>query len=127
MTKNYLPANTNQAVALIRPSQSIFPSGLVNRFLRLGDSQQRMREKVVQAVQANLSLGTLSDLTLVIPPESVVGKLYNSGLAQIDANWLANDQRIGTLATLRDTLLPRLISGALRLPEAELQIEEAIA
>ena len=117
MTKDYLPANTNQAVALIRPLQSIFPSGLVNRFLRLGDSQQRMREKVVQAVQANLSLGALSDLMLVVPPESVVGRLYNSGLSQIDANWLANDQRIKTLATLRDTLLPRLISAALRLPE----------
>ena len=32
-----------------------------------------------------------------------------------------------TLATLRDTLLPRLISGQLRLPEAEGQMTEAIA
>jgi type I restriction enzyme S subunit len=30
-----------------------------------------------------------------------------------------------TLATLRDTLLPRLISGQLRLPEAQSQLEEA--
>ena len=29
-----------------------------------------------------------------------------------------------TLATLRDTLLPRLISGQLRLPEAEVSVEE---
>ena len=29
-----------------------------------------------------------------------------------------------TLATLRDTLLPRLISGQLRLPEAEATFEE---
>jgi type I restriction enzyme S subunit len=32
-----------------------------------------------------------------------------------------------TLAQLRDTLLPRLISGKLRLPEAETQIADAIA
>ena len=32
-----------------------------------------------------------------------------------------------TLATLRDTLLPRLISGQLRLPEAEAQLADAIA
>ena len=32
-----------------------------------------------------------------------------------------------TLAALRDTLLPRLISGQLRLPEAETILEEAIA
>jgi type I restriction enzyme S subunit len=30
-----------------------------------------------------------------------------------------------TLATLRDTLLPRLISGQLRLPDAEALAEEA--
>jgi hypothetical protein len=30
-----------------------------------------------------------------------------------------------TFANLRDTLLPRLISGQLRLPEAEAMIEEA--
>ena len=29
------------------------------------------------------------------------------------------------LATLRDTLLPRLISGQLRLPEAEAMLEDA--
>ena len=32
-----------------------------------------------------------------------------------------------TLATLRDTLLPRLISGQLRLPDAEAMVEEAAA
>ena len=117
MTNYHLPANTNQAVALIRPLQHIFPSGLINRFLRLGTSQQQMHEKVVQAVQANLSLGTLSDLKVVVPPQEVVNKLFASGLAQIDACWLANDQRVRTLATLRDTLLPRLISGQLRLPK----------
>ena len=127
MTKDYLPANTNQAVALVRPRPSVFPSGLVNRFLRLSESQQTMVEKVVQAVQANLSLGTLSDLKVVVPAESVVVKLYESGLAQIDVSWTANDQRVRTLATLRDTLLPRLISGQLRLPEAHAAAEEALA
>jgi type I restriction enzyme, S subunit len=127
MTKDYLPANTNQAVALVRPLPSVFPSGLINRFLRLNESQQKMSEKVVQAVQANLSLGTLSDLKVVVPPESVVVKLYESGLAQVDASWTANDQRVRTLSTLRDTLLPRLISGALRLPEAQAAAEDALA
>ena len=84
-----------------------------------------MGEKVVQAVQANLSLGTLSDLKLVVPPEAVVGTLYESGLAQIDASWVANEQRVRTLATLRDTLLPRLISGQLRLPEAQALVAAA--
>jgi type I restriction enzyme S subunit len=51
--------------------------------------------------------------------ESIAGAL----LSTIDIN-LATAQ---TLATLRDTLLPRLISGQLRLPEAQAAAEEALA
>lgn len=35
--------------------------------------------------------------------------------------------RMSSLAELRDTLLPRLISGKLRLPEAQAQLEDALA
>ncbi|PZO19969.1 MAG: restriction endonuclease subunit S [Burkholderiales bacterium] len=38
-----------------------------------------------------------------------------------------NEQQAQTLATLRDTLLPRLISGQLRLPETAQTIEETLA
>ena len=37
------------------------------------------------------------------------------------------EQQAQTLATLRDTLLPRLISGQLRLPEAQAAAAEALA
>ena len=36
-----------------------------------------------------------------------------------------NNLRIQTLATMRDTLLPRLISGQLRIPEALEELEAA--
>lgn len=41
--------------------------------------------------------------------------------------WIANALQAQTFTNLRDTLLPRLISGQLRLPEAQHQIEEATA
>ncbi len=125
MTEDYLPANTNQAVALIRPNQNIFPSGLIYQFLRRAESQMLMGERVVQAVQANLSLGSLSDMKATIPPEATVIKLYSAGLAQIDDAIAHHRQQAQTLAILRDTLLPRLISGQLRLPEAEAVLQEA--
>ena len=37
-----------------------------------------------------------------------------------------NESESRTLAELRDTLLPKLISGELRVPEAERQIEAAL-
>lgn len=51
---------------------------------------------------------------LVLGPESI-GALVQS-----------NRQRAATLADLRDTLLPRLISGQLRIPEAQEAVEEAL-
>jgi type I restriction enzyme, S subunit len=38
-----------------------------------------------------------------------------------------NQKQAQTFANLRDTLLPRLISGQLRLPEAQAAAEEAVA
>jgi type I restriction enzyme S subunit len=38
----------------------------------------------------------------------------------------ANRNNSQTLANLRDTLLPKLLSGELRVPEAEKQVEEVV-
>jgi type I restriction enzyme S subunit len=126
VTEDIIPANTNQAVALIRPIQQKLPSGLIRRFLQRNDSKQHMGERVVQAVQANLSLGSLSDMAVVVPPEAVVGKLYALAFEHIDTSKNNNMRQIKTLTNLRDTLLPRLISGQLRLPDAEAAIAEVV-
>lgn len=127
MTDDFIPANTNQAVALVRPEFNGFPSGFISHFLRLSGSKAQMGERVVQAVQANLSLGSLSNMRLVIPPADVVKKLHEVVFGVIESSKSANQRRIRTLTQLRDTLLPRLISGQLRLPEAEAQIEAVCA
>lgn len=119
VTEDIIPANTNQAVALIRPIPKNLPSGLIRRFLQLSDAKQKMGERVVQAVQANLSLGSLSDMAVVVPPQEVVSQLYDFGFATIDNSKNNNLRHMRTLSSLRDSLLPRLISGQLRLPEAE--------
>ena len=41
-------------------------------------------------------------------------------------SWIANEQQAQTLTQLRDTLLPKLISGQLRLPEAEELLAEEL-
>lgn len=38
-----------------------------------------------------------------------------------------NERRVQTLSSVRDTLLPRLVSGQLRLPEAQEQVENALS
>lgn len=64
---------------------------------------------------------TVSDLKRlqVIKPEKAVLEHFDSVVAPIHNRMFNNEQMAQTLATLRDTLLPRLISGQLRLPEAD--------
>ena len=57
-------------------------------------------------------------LKVVVPSDEVLG-CFGEIVSALRARIFANSQQAQTLATLRDTLLPRLISGQLRLPEAE--------
>lgn len=60
---------------------------------------------------------------LAVPSESVA-LAFGSIVRPIQQKTADNHAQAQTLATLRDTLLPRLISGQLRLPEVEAPIEE---
>ena len=64
-------------------------------------------------------------LPAIIPDESVISAFTN--LAEpLFARLVANEQQAQTLAQLRDTLLPKLISGQLRLPEAQVLLAEEL-
>ena len=45
--------------------------------------------------------------------------MFEKVVAPLDERVIVNEGHLRTLAALRETLLPRLISGQLRLPEAE--------
>jgi len=72
---------------------------------------------------------TVADLKRlhIAKPNFDVLKQFDSLVGPIHQRVFANEQQAQTLATLRDTLLPRLISGQLRLPEAEALLEDACA
>ncbi|HRQ56777.1 MAG TPA: restriction endonuclease subunit S [Azoarcus taiwanensis] len=61
-----------------------------------------------------------------IPPDGVL-ESFHEVAAPLFAKVAHNQRQAQTLATLHDTLLPRLISGQLRSPEAEVESLEAIA
>ena len=60
----------------------------------------------------------------LLPPEPVVSA-FEDIARPLFGRIVENERQAQTLATLRDTLLPRLISGQLRLPQAEEAIAEA--
>lgn len=62
----------------------------------------------------------------VVMPDAVVIQAFEDIASPLDESIEMNEQKLRTLTQLRDTLLPRLISGQLRLPEAEALVEEAL-
>jgi len=70
------------------------------------------------SVLTNLSKGRFSQLKIQSPPASLRSS-YNTLVGPLFERILLNDKESGILAALRDTLLPKLISGELRVPDAE--------
>ena len=70
----------------------------------------------IGGVRQSLSYDDLSSIEVIIPSENAVeefNNLYNQMKKTIKANKLENSH----LSTLRDTLLPRLMSGEIEVPE----------
>lgn len=61
----------------------------------------------------------------VLPSNEILAEFENM-VSELYLKIHANTQQTQTLATLRDTLLPRLISGQLRLPDAAAALTEAV-
>lgn len=64
----------------------------------------------------------VANLSCIIPTDEVL-RAFNSVTAELLRKITKNQQQAQVIANLRDTLLPRLISGQLRLPE----VEQAVA
>ncbi len=110
--ESLLPANTNQAIAIVRPKQTIPPAFLMMT-MQAAAFREELHSNVVHAVQANLSLGVLSRARTVVPPEERLLRLFVP-IADLTTRVSSTRAESRTLATLRDALLPKLISGELR-------------
>ena len=66
----------------------------------------------------NLNTGILGSVPVVLPPSHLLAAFEDLASATEEQR-SRNASMAETLATLRDTLLPRLISGQIRMPEAE--------
>ena len=64
-------------------------------------------------------------MPFLLPSESVQSA-YSAVVSSFIERGNSNVFQAQTLTTLRDTLLPRLISGQLRLPEAKAAIKESL-
>ena len=117
--ESILPANTNQAVAIIRPDTTkVTPSYLYSFFIGNWHNDYYSK-RVQQAVQANLSLTTIKSLPIPVMNEDEMSK-YNELVSPLFALMKSNEAENRTLAQIRDNLLPKLMSGEMDVSDIDL-------
>ena len=108
------PANTNQAVGIIRANQhNISPYFLYSFFIGNWHNDYYSK-RIQQAVQANLSLGTIKSLPILIPDNSNMEK-YTNVIEPIFKQMKQLENENKKLSNLRDTLLPKLMNGEIEI------------
>lgn len=118
-----LPANTNQALAIIRCADLDFVTYLLAT-VRSPLFQNFNSGRVVQTAQANVSLSILKSAPILVPPKSLCSKfqaLAEPILRFVDVLASKNEN----LRTTRDFLLPKLISGEVSVDATE-EAQEAV-
>lgn len=109
--KSVLPANTNQAVGIIRLTKEnqkyvqyvfycIFDPAMQNKLKGIN----------AQSIQKNLTLPNLGNIPIAVPDDKTLEE-FNSQVIPIFRKQLVNSQQIETLTTQRNTLLPLLMTG----------------
>ena len=62
----------------------------------------------------------------VVVPTADLANAFYEHVDPLLQKMSANERESGTLALTRDLLLPKLLSGEIRLPDAEKAVEEAL-
>ena len=111
----------------IRPrAGSAYPSFLIELLLSPWMRAEIERRTDVGTILDALNVRSIPSLQFMLPTPAVLS-LAEQTLRPLRASMESNFARSAQLAKLRDTLLPRLISGKLRLPEVKEQAEHALA
>ncbi|WP_215397070.1 restriction endonuclease subunit S [Rheinheimera oceanensis] len=82
-----------------------------------------LEARMAGTTQKYLSLKALREIAIIEPAKPVT-QAFSEFVKPIFEKIHQNRTSVQTLSTVRDTLLPRLISGQLRLPEAEAALAE---
>jgi len=117
------PAWLNQRVCVFQPI-----GDACSAFVRLSVAPLLAEVEASETATTVIHLGKNDiDRFRVLLPDAAVLRRFGELAESLYQRVVSNKRQAQSLAALRDTLLPRLISGQLRLPEAQAQLEEAIA
>ncbi|WP_095643660.1 restriction endonuclease subunit S [Methanosarcina spelaei] len=114
-------SNINQAIAFIRLSRQEHLS-LVLEHLKSKRIQEFAIASIVQGVQANVSLASVGSFQIIVPNDPIL-TAWNKVALLLHNEKLGRQKQNRLLSQLRDTLLPKLLSGELSVDTAKLAEE----
>jgi type I restriction enzyme, S subunit len=114
----HLPLVLNTSVIRFRPIEGKNCFSYLYRYLNGSEFLETLEAMASGSVQRNFGPMHLKQMKLLMPPYVVV-KEYEDLCRPIYEQIVCCRAQSSSLAQLRDTLLPKLISGELRVPEAE--------
>jgi type I restriction enzyme S subunit len=112
-----LPARVNQHVAIIRAAGKI-PHLYLHQYLVLPQTKERLIGYDAGGSRAAITKAHLESLPVLLPNEKVLAAFADKTKPLLD-RVSANNRENRTLAATRDLLLPKLMSGELRVRDAE--------
>jgi type I restriction enzyme S subunit len=102
------------SIAILRPNESIDPHFLA--FTLKGEGTLGRMEKYVSgAVLQRIVLKAFRDLPIIVPPRTLQDAWAELIAPLVTMCW-RNVGQSDTLSSLRETILPKLLSGAIRIP-----------
>jgi restriction endonuclease S subunit len=87
---------------------------------------ESLKQRSHGSVFDTITTETMKGVTVIYPDANVI-HAFEAVLSPVMSRMKENLQQAQTLTQLRDTLLPRLISGQLRLPEAEAVVQSTLS
>ena len=115
VTMNAFNSQTNQQINSIIPSNEIYRYFLYLKLSTMKDELLAMASG--GTATDNLNTGDFSNIDIIKPEDNVIELFHNQVQPNFDKIF-ANQTQIRTLTRLRDTLLPKLMSGEVRVKNA---------
>lgn len=111
---------------LVRPGPAWPSAAFVSQALATSGATDWLKRHAVGATMPNLNTSILGALPVLLPSHPVLA-VFEVVVGALEKRISSNRAQAAQLVALRDTLLPRLISGKLRLPEAQALADEVPA
>ena len=113
---------SNQAAAGLK-AKGVIGTPFLRRTLLF--SRDELQNIAVGAAQQNINVQILKDHK-VVAPGIPLATVYSKSISPLDEQQICLAKSTRELCLLRDALLPKLISGEIRIPDAEKMLEEVV-